>query len=150
MLGAVGLPLIGVDHHDVNEHAGDLYRLGRQGLPASDALDLDDHQSTATPGGLGHRQHFAIDGLMLHGDVAVLVGGRTAQQGDVDLERLVEQPLAPGQLHNFDEVLGRLALCRPPAWRGSTKVWRPVWVMRPGLPPAISRMSSEMAPCGSV
>ncbi len=43
-----------------------------------------------------------------------------------------------------------LALCRPPSCRGSTKVWRPTRLIRPGLPAAISRVSWAITPCGRV
>jgi len=42
----------------------------------------------------------------------------------------------------------RTCSCRPPPWRGSTKVCSPVCVSRPGLPAAISRISCDSAPCG--
>ena len=53
-------------------------------------------------------------GLLLHRDVAVLVGGRAAQERDVDRERLEEQPFLAGEGHDLDEVGGVRGLCRPP------------------------------------
>ena len=52
-------------------------------------------------------EHLALDRLALHRQVAVLVGGRAADDRDVDRERVEEQPLAAAQRHDLDEVLGR-------------------------------------------
>ena len=45
---------------------------------------------------------------------------------------------------------GVRGLCRAPCCRGSTKVCNPVLVSKPGRPAAMSRMSWESTPCGSV
>ena len=44
--------------------------------------------------------------LALHGQVAVLVGGRAADDGHVDREGVEEQPLAAAQRDDLDQVLG--------------------------------------------
>ena len=69
--------------------------------------DLGDDDAAAVAGGHGHRQHLALDGLALHRQVAVLVGGRAADDRDVDREGVEEQPLAAAQGDDLDEVLGR-------------------------------------------
>jgi hypothetical protein len=107
IVGAVGLALLGVDHDEVHHHAGDLHLLAGQGAALGQTLDLHDHHAAGTPRRLGHRQHLAVDRLLLHGDVAVLVRRRSAQQRHVDLERLEEEPLLALQRDQLDQVLGR-------------------------------------------
>jgi hypothetical protein len=65
-------------------------------------------------------QHLALDGLALHRDVAVLVGGRAANDGDVDRE-------AWNSSHSRSRIVTTStrssvvrAFCLPPVWRGST------------------------------
>ena len=86
---------------------GNLDRFRRQRAPLRHALHLHDDEAAAALRGLRHRQHLAEDRLLLHGDVAVLVRGRAAQEADVDRERLVEQELLAPERHELDEVLGR-------------------------------------------
>ena len=104
----------------------------------------------AVAGGHGHRQHLALDGLALHRQVAILVGGRPADDGDVDREGVVEQPLAAAQGDHLDEVLGRarVLLAAGLTWVHVRAEARPA-VTRPGRPAAISRISCESTPCGN-
>ena len=54
---------------------------------------------------------------------------------DVDVERLVEQPFLAVDRHQFDEILaGAGGSAARRRWRGSTKVCRPVLVIKPGRP----------------
>ena len=75
--------------------------------PLRHALHLHDDKAAAALRGLRHRQHLAEDRLLFHGDVAVLVRGRAAQEAGVDRERLVEQKLLAPERHELDEVLAR-------------------------------------------
>jgi hypothetical protein len=103
--------LLGVDDDQIDEHAGNLHLFGRQGGAPGQALDLDHHDAAGTPRRLGHGQHLAEHGLLFHADVAVLVGRGAAQERDVDVEGLVEQPLAAGQGDDVDQIVaGRGAL----------------------------------------
>ena len=78
-----------------------------QAAAGRELADLRDDDATAVARGHGHRQHLALDRLALHRDVAVLVGGRAPDDGHVDRERVVQQPLAAAQRDDLDEVLGR-------------------------------------------
>ncbi|CAA9359589.1 MAG: hypothetical protein AVDCRST_MAG90-2919 [uncultured Microvirga sp.] len=112
--GVVGLALLGLDHDEVDQDAGDLHLLGRQGAAARHALHLHHDDAALAFGGLRLREHFQEHGLLLHGDVAVLVGRGAAQKADIDLIRLVEEILLAPERDALDQVLGR-ALALPPA-----------------------------------
>ena len=79
----------------------------RQAAARRELADLGDDDAAAVPGGHRHRQHLALDGLALHRQVAVLVGGRAADDRDVDREGVEQQPFAAAQRDDLDEVLGR-------------------------------------------
>ena len=57
---------------------------------------------------------------------------------------------SPARLITSTKSAGVRALCLAPWCLGSTNVLRPVFVMRPGRPAAMSRISCDNAPCGSV
>ena len=105
--GDVGLPLVGIDVDVVDQRARHLDVAHRQAAARGELADLGDDDPAAVPGGHRHRQHLALDGLALHRQVAVLVGGRAADDGDVDRERVEQQPLAAAERDDLDEVLGR-------------------------------------------
>ena len=84
---------------------GILTCLGGKRVALRQPLDLDDDDAALAPAGLRGRQHLAEQRLLLHGDVAVFVGGRAAQQRDVDRERLVAQPFLAIDRHQLDQVL---------------------------------------------
>ena len=105
--GDVGLPLVGVDVDVVDERARHPDVAHPQAAAGRELADLGDHDPAAVPRGHRHREHLALDGLALHREVAVLVGGRAADDGDVDGERVEQQPLAAAQGHELDQVLGR-------------------------------------------
>ena len=107
MRGEEGLGLFGIDHDQVDQHAGDLHLLRRQRAAQRHALDLGDHDAAGVARGLRHRDHLAEHRLMLHRDVAVLVGGGAAHQRDVDMEGLEEQIFLAVDRREFDEVFGR-------------------------------------------
>ena len=110
----VGLPLLRIDDDEIDEDAGNLHVLGRQRIASRHALDLHDDDAAGAPRRLRHRQHLAEHGLLLHRDVAVLVGGRAAQERDVDRHRLEEQPFLAGEVDHLDEI-GRRARALPRA-----------------------------------
>ena len=113
--GAVGLAeglhvvfgLLG-DDHAVDEDAGnlDLPRVERAAL--GDALDLDDDRAAGVVRRHGDGLRFQGQRLALHGDVAVGIGGGAADNADVDREGLVEQVFLAIDLHQADDVPGRL------------------------------------------
>ena len=77
-----------------------------QAAAFGEALDLhDDHTAGIVHGG-GDGQHFQGQGFAFHGDVAIGIGSGAADQSDIDGEGLVEQIFAPGNGHQFDQVLG--------------------------------------------
>ena len=71
-----------------------------------DPLDLRDHDPAAVVRRGRDRQCLEGQGLALHREVAVAVGRRRADDGDVDRERLVEQTLATSQVAQLDQLLG--------------------------------------------
>jgi hypothetical protein len=73
---------------------------------ARDALHLGDDDATRVSGRLGDRQRIQRERLLLHSDVAFLVGGRPPHQGDVDRESREEQALLFLQHDELDEVVG--------------------------------------------
>ncbi len=80
--------------------------LGQRATPR-DALDLDDDGRAEPTGGLGAGQHLAGDRLLLHRHVALLVGGRAAQDHDVERERLEAQPVLAVDAQELDDLLAR-------------------------------------------
>src|SRR5262249_32616158 len=95
--------------HTADEIAGyvDLPRVERAAL--GDALDLHDDQAAGVARRHGDRQDFEGKRLLFHADVAVGVGGRAADDADVDREGAVEQELLAVDLDQPDDiVLGAL------------------------------------------
>ena len=109
VLGPPGLWMVfgrGYDHA-VDEHAWDLHVLRAQGSHVGDSFDLDDHQAAGVVDRGGDGEGLQEQRLALHGDVAVRVGGGTAQERDIEaLERLVEQVLLAADGHQLDAVFG--------------------------------------------
>ena len=98
----------GLGHHDrVHHDPRDLHRPRMQRVQLGDALDLGDHQPARVLGRHRHRQIVQRQRLALHAEVAGGVGGGGADEGDVDRERLVEQPFLAVELDQADELLGR-------------------------------------------
>jgi hypothetical protein len=135
------------DHHAVDQNAGnlDLARVERAAL--GDALDLDDDRAARVV--RRHRDGLRFQGqrLLLHRDVAVRVGRRTADDADVDRKA----PCRTGIPRHRSPSGGRdpavvFSFSLPPPKRGSTKVPRPTRVMVPGLPAAMSRNKWVMTP----
>jgi hypothetical protein len=101
MLGPLG------DDDAVDEDAGhlDLARVKRAAL--GDALDLRDDDAAAVVRRHRDRQRLERQRLVLHRQVAVGVGGRRADDPDLNRERLVEEHLLAVDLHHADEVVLR-------------------------------------------
>ncbi len=110
----VGLPLLGVDDDEVDEDAGNPDLLAGQRAAPRHPLHLHDDDAAGAPRRLRHREHLAEHRFLLHRHVAVLVGGRAAQERDVDRHRLEEQPLLAGEVDDLDEI-GRRARALPRA-----------------------------------
>ena len=108
-----GLRLGGIDHDQVDQHAGHLDLLRRQRAAQRHALDLCDDEAAGAARGLRHRDHLAEDGFVLHGDVAVLVRGGAADERNVDVERLEEQVVLAVDLHEFDQIVRGLQALPP-------------------------------------
>ena len=101
--------VFGLFRHDdaVDEDAGDLH-LPRVQRPAlGDALHLGDDDPARIVHRHRDREAFERERLVLHRDVAVGVGGRAANEADVDRERLVEQVFLAADRHQRDEVFLR-------------------------------------------
>ena len=107
VLRDVRLPLVGVDEDVVDQRRRHLHVAHPEAAPRRQLPNLGDDDPAAVSGGHRHRQHLALDGLALHRQVAVLVGGRAADDGHVDREGVEEQPLATAERDDLDEVLGR-------------------------------------------
>jgi len=98
-------------HHAVDEHAGDLHLLGFEHTRVGDPFDLDDDQAAGVVDRRGDGEGLEEQRLALHGDVAVRVGGRAAQECHIQpLERLVEEVLLAADGHQLDAVLGGLVV----------------------------------------
>ena len=91
--------------HAVDEDAGDLDlpRIERAAL--GDPLDLHDDEPARVARRHGDRQHFERQRLLFHGDVAVGIGGRAADDADVDRERAIEEEFLAVDLDQPDQVL---------------------------------------------
>ena len=72
-----------------------------------DPLDLHDHHAARVLDRHRHGEIVEVERLALRGDVAVRVGRGAAQEGDVEREAAVEQPLLAVDLHEPDEVFRR-------------------------------------------
>ncbi len=112
--GDVGLPLVRVDVHVIDQRARHLDVAHREAAACRQLADLGDDDATAVARGHGHREHLALDGLALHRQVAVLVGGRAADDRDIDRERVEQQPFATAQRDDLDQVLGRARVLLAP------------------------------------
>ena len=94
------------DDDAVDQDARDLDLARVEAAPLGDALDLDDDDAAGVVRGGGDGEHLQREGLLLHRDVAVGIGGRAADDPDIDRERLVEQVVGAADRHQLDDVLG--------------------------------------------
>ena len=107
----------------------------------SHSLHLGDDHAARVMRGLRHRERVADERLAFHRQIAGFVRGGRADNRHIYGKRRIEEELSPMKGDQFDQVVWRAADCRPPPWRGSTNEPSPTWVIRPGLPAAISRQS---------
>ena len=79
------------DDHAVDKNARylDLPRVKRAAIGYP--FDLGDNQAARVARRHGDRQHFERKRLLLHRDVAVGVGGRAANNADIDREGAIEK-----------------------------------------------------------
>jgi hypothetical protein len=105
--GAEGLRVVGGlgDDDAIDQDARDLDLARAERAALGDALDLHDHQPAAVARRHGDRQALERQGLALHGDVAVGIGGRAADDGDVDREGLVEEVLLAADRHQRQQLV---------------------------------------------
>ena len=102
------------DHDRVDQDAGDFDLAGREHAARGRPLDLGDDHAAGVLRGLRDRQRVQGHRLMLHGDVALGVGGGAAQQSHIDRDRRQEQVVLAGQGDDLQDVLGS-ARVEPPA-----------------------------------
>ena len=109
VLRAEGLPVIfGLGHHDaVDQNAGDLDLARIEAAALGDALDLRDDDAAGIVRGHGDGQRLQRQRLLLHGEIAVGIGGGGADDADVDRKRLVEQAFLAAERDQLDHVLSR-------------------------------------------
>jgi hypothetical protein len=96
------------DHHAVDQNAGDLHLTRVQRAALGNTLDLHDDDAARVPGGHGNGLRFQRQRLTFHGDVAIRVGSGAANDADVDRKALVKQVFLAVDLHQADDVDGRL------------------------------------------
>src|SRR5215470_2074500 len=92
-------------HHTVDENARylDLPRVERAVVRYS--FDLRDDQTAGVACRHGDRKYFEGERFLFHGDVAVGIGGRAANDADVDGECAIEKQLLTVNLDQANEVL---------------------------------------------
>ena len=81
---------------------------GEQQVAGGDALDLHDHDPTRVLRRLRDRERVQRGGLALHRHVALLVGGRAAQERHVDRAARIEEELLALELDDPHHLLRRL------------------------------------------
>jgi len=80
-------------------------RTDGHGRSVQEALDLGQHDPAAIVRRLRNGEDIADDGFFVHEKVPVRVGGRGAEQADVDRDRLVPQPGLAPEFHALDQGL---------------------------------------------
>ena len=98
------------DDDAVDEDARDFHLARVQRAGFGDALDLGDDDAAAVARGHGDGLALKGEGFLLHGDVAVLVGGGAADDADADREGLVEKVFLAVDLHHAHQVPGGAAV----------------------------------------
>ena len=107
VLGVFGLHVIvGLGDHDVvDEVSGDAHEVRVESARRDHRLRLGDHDPAGIVDGLGDGKDLHLQALVLHRQVAHLVGVRAADEPDVDREPAIVQVLLAVQLDERDEVL---------------------------------------------
>ena len=95
------------EDHAVDQYARNHDSPGVERAARGDPLHLGDNEPVRVS--CGHRGRLCVEHerLALHRDVAVGIGRRTADQRNVDRERLVEKPLLAIDVHHAHEFFGR-------------------------------------------
>ncbi len=148
------------DHHrnrrgcPAHESPGDS-RDGRRSIPPARS------RCPRVVRGLRHRQQLVVERLAMRAQVAARVRRGAADQRAVNPKTRIEQVFVAPEIDRLHPVgaacsdgivralVDGTAVVRAScAVRGSTKVWRPTFVITPGLPPAMARYRWVSTPCG--
>jgi len=79
-------------------------RRSRKRAAVGDPFNLDDDDPVGIPDSLGHRERIEDHGFFFHGDVAVGVGRRPAQESDMDGKGVVEQKIPALDIDHRDNI----------------------------------------------
>ncbi|MEZ5861283.1 MAG: hypothetical protein R3D28_20285 [Geminicoccaceae bacterium] len=107
LAGQVGLALLGLDDDVVDDDTRHLDQLARDGAGGRHLFDLGDDDAAMQVGSTGDREVLAEERLVLHRDVAALVGRGAADDRDIDRKAAEEQVLLAPDGDELDQVLGR-------------------------------------------
>ena len=94
----------GGNDHAVDQHPRNLYLPRWQRAAFGDTLDLGDDDAPRIVRGHGYRLGLQGQGLPFHGHIAIRIGGRAADQTDMDREGLVEEIVLAVDAHQTDDV----------------------------------------------
>ena len=92
------------DYHAIDQDPGDLDLPGVEAMAVGKALDLGNDEATRIMDGHGDSLGLQRQGLALHGDIALRVGGGAANEADLDREGLVKQILIAVDLHQAHQI----------------------------------------------
>ena len=92
------------DDDMVDQNAGNLDLAWVERTALGNAFDLDDHRPAGIMRSHGNRHRLQRQRFLLHGHVAVRIGGGAADDADIDRERTVEKVFLAIDLFEFDEV----------------------------------------------
>ena len=104
--GLRGLPLLRLDDHEIDQHAGHVngHRLQRAGV--GKPLDLGDHDAAVVARGQRLIERTEVGALVLPGDVAAIVGAGAANDGDIGHDRREVEPGVAVEFGAADDRLG--------------------------------------------
>ena len=95
-----------MDDDGIDKYSRDLHVAGIERTGGHDPLDLGDHFATVPPSRLGQQQPPAYGRFLLHGQVAVFVRRRCADEGNIDGNGPVEEILAAADGNALDQFVG--------------------------------------------
>jgi hypothetical protein len=93
------------DHHAVDEDARDLHLPRIETAALGEAFNLHDDDPVGVADRHGNRERFERQRFPFHGDVALGVRRRAADDAHRDREGLVEEELFASNLQEFDQIL---------------------------------------------
>ena len=102
-----GLHLFGIERDMVDQGAGHADGLRRQAAIWHHALDLGDDDAAIVARRQCLVQRSQIRAFVLHGQVAIFIGCRAADDGHINRDRLVEEPLLAGEVDARHDVVPR-------------------------------------------